>query len=80
VTVETKIVVGDARRSAGAAPEEAAAIVAAVSRFLRDTAFGEEKDGPAADGWVAVARVEAVDREPRMPDGWRQTGNGSRKI
>ena len=51
-----------------ASPEEAAAVIAAVERFLRDHA------PPAAppespSGWVQTARLEAIDREPAV-DAW----------
>ena len=41
-----------------ASPEEAAALVAAVERYLRDTE-------PPPNPWVRAARLEAVDRFPR---------------
>ena len=50
-----------------ASPEEAAAVVAAVERFLRDTA---PPPAPVEEGragrsqWVRAARLEAVDRFP----------------
>jgi hypothetical protein len=48
----------------GPTPEEAAAMIAAIEQFLRDTTPA----APAADdrpsGWVRQARLEAVDREP----------------
>jgi hypothetical protein len=50
-----------------ASPEEAAAVVAAVERFLRDTA---PPPAPVEPGraeqsqWVRAARLEAVDRFP----------------
>ena len=49
-----------------ASPEEAAAVVAAVEQFLRDTA---PPPAPADDrpaGWLRAARLEAVDREPEL--------------
>jgi hypothetical protein len=49
---------------ASASPEEAAAVLAAIEQFLRDTAPPpapvEEKPNP----WVAAARLEGVDRDP----------------
>jgi hypothetical protein len=51
-------------RGGSATPEEAAAVMAAVEQFLRDTtpppAPAEERVGP----WLAATRLEAVDREP----------------
>ena len=47
-----------------ASPEEAAAVMAAVEQFLRDTAPppAPEPEGPSP--WLASARREAVEREP----------------
>ena len=53
-----------------ASPEEAAAVIAAIEQFLRDTAPAPAAipDGPRP--WVSTARVEAVERAPaREP--WR---------
>ena len=53
-------------RGSSASPEEAAAVIAAIEQFLRDTApppAHEAKISP----WVRAARLEAVDREPRLP-------------
>lgn len=48
-----------------ATPEEAAAVVAAVERFLRDTAPPPAPPEPAGRSpWVRAARLEAVDRFP----------------
>jgi hypothetical protein len=53
-----------------ASPEEAAAVVAAIEQFLRDTtpvmAPAEERVG----GWVRAARLEAVGREPDDFNPW----------
>jgi hypothetical protein len=51
----------------GATPEEAAAILAAIDQFERDTApppSGEEST--VVSPWVQAARLEGVDRAP----GW----------
>ena len=48
----------------GATPEEAAAVVAALERFLRDTAPVAAPAPPPVSGWLRAARREAVDREP----------------
>jgi hypothetical protein len=53
-----------------ASPEEAAAVVAAVERFLRDTAPPPAPVEPPPNPWVRAARSEAVDRFP-PPDTWR---------
>ena len=47
-----------------ASPEEAAAVVAAVERFLRDTAPPPAPVRPPPNPWVQAARREAVDRLP----------------
>jgi hypothetical protein len=49
-----------------ASPEEAAAVVAAVERFLRDTAPPPAPPAPAENPWVRAARLEGVDREPEL--------------
>lgn len=52
-----------------ASPEEAAAVLAAIEQFLRDTA---PPPAPAESGpspWVASARREAVDLAP-VRNGW----------
>ncbi len=48
----------------GATPEEAAAVVAALERFLRDTAPVVAPAPPPVSGWLRAARREAVEREP----------------
>jgi hypothetical protein len=48
-----------------ASPEEAAAVVAAVEHFMRDTAPTPAPPAPRLSGWVEAARLEAVSREPR---------------
>jgi hypothetical protein len=47
-----------------ASPEEAAAVVAAVERFLRDTAPPAAPAEPPPNPWIRAARLEAVDRHP----------------
>jgi len=47
-----------------ATPEEAAAVVAAVERFLRDTAPPPAPAPPPPSGWIRAARLEAVERLP----------------
>jgi hypothetical protein len=49
-----------------ASPEEAAAVVAAVERFLRDTAPPPAPPAPPPNPWVRAARLEGVDREPDL--------------
>ena len=55
-------------RGSSASPEEAAAVIAAIERFMRDTAppVAAEPQGPGP--WVRTALLEGVDREPRQ--GW----------
>jgi hypothetical protein len=50
-------------RGSSATPEEAAAVIAAVEQFLRDTAPPPAEE-PEPSAWVRAARLEAVDREP----------------
>ena len=47
-----------------ASPEEAAAVIAAIERFMRDTAppVAPEPTGPSP--WVRTALLEGVEREP----------------
>ena len=47
-----------------ASPEEAAAVVAALERFMRDTAPTAAPAPPPVSGWVRAARGEAVERAP----------------
>ena len=51
---------------AAASPEEAAAVVAAVERFLRDLTPPPAPHEPPQNPWVRQAMLEAVDREPRV--------------
>lgn len=55
-----------------ATPAEAAAIVAALERFVRDTARPVETPATAADPWQRAALLEGVSREsdPDVPDSW----------
>ncbi len=53
-------------RGSSATPEEAAAVMAAVEQFLRDTAPPPASDEPKESPWVRAARLEAVDRTPQM--------------
>jgi hypothetical protein len=47
-----------------ASPEEAAAVMAAIEQFLRDTAPAPApvEEGPSP--WVTTARLEGVERAP----------------
>ena len=51
-------------RGSSATPEEAAAVIAAIERFLRDTAPPPAPPAEAENPWVRAARLEAVEREP----------------
>ncbi len=53
-----------------ASPEEAAAVIAAVERFLRDTAPPPAPPRTAPSGWVRAARHEAVGLAPDDPSPW----------
>ncbi len=62
---------------ATAGPEEAAAIVAALERFLRDTAPPPARPGDSAgtEGWRITGLLEGVQREVRadLSDPWINT-------
>jgi hypothetical protein len=51
-------------RGSAATPEEAAAVIAAVERFLRDTAPPPAPVEPPASPWVRTALLEGVERAP----------------
>ncbi len=53
-----------------ASPEEAAAVIAAVERFLRDTAPPPAPAEPVVPAWVRAARHEAVGLAPDEPSPW----------
>ena len=53
-----------------ASPEEAAAVIAAVERFLRDTAPPPAPVATRQDPWLRAARLEATGREPDAPSPW----------
>jgi hypothetical protein len=58
-----------------ASPDEAAAIVAALERFMRDTAPRLAPPNESVDPWVRAAMLEGVSREGRSdaPDPWINT-------
>jgi hypothetical protein len=56
-------------RGSSASPEEAAAVIAAIEQFLRDTAPPVQPREPEPSRWVRTARLEAVQREPAR-DPW----------
>ena len=51
-------------RGSSATPEEAAAVIAAIERFLRDTAPPPAPPAEVENPWVRASRLEAVEREP----------------
>jgi hypothetical protein len=53
-----------------ASPEEAAAVVAALERFMRETAPKPVAPTPTRDRWQQAALHEGVDRAPRDPLPW----------
>lgn len=58
-----------------ASPEEAAAVVAALERFVRDTAPRPAPPSEAGDPWRRAALLEGVEREAgaELPDPWINT-------
>ena len=52
------------RLSPSASPEEAAAIVAALERFMRATAVPARSPATGPDAWQRAARLEGVQRWP----------------
>jgi hypothetical protein len=53
-----------------ASPEEAAAVVAALDRFMRKTAPTPVPPAPAQNPWQRAALYEGVDCEPAEPAPW----------
>jgi hypothetical protein len=53
-----------------ASPEEAAAVVAALERFMRETAPVVVAEAPRVDRWTRTAMMEGVSREDAMPAAW----------
>ena len=47
-----------------ASPDEAAAVIAAIEQFLRDTAPPPAETAAAVNPWVRTARLEGVERDP----------------
>ena len=56
-------------RGSSATPEEAAAVIAAIERFLRDTAPPPAPPAEVENPWVRASRLEAVEREPATGPG-----------
>jgi hypothetical protein len=53
-----------------ASPEEAAAVVAALERFMRDTAPPPVPPPPPQSAWQRAGLQEGVSREPRESPPW----------
>ncbi len=53
-----------------ASPEEAAAVVAALEQFMRETAPVVVASAPRVDRWTRAALMEVVSREDEMPAAW----------
>ena len=53
-----------------ASDEEAAAVVAALERFMRDTSPPPAAREPARSAWLEAAMNEAVARAPDTPAPW----------
>ena len=57
-------------RGSAASPEEAAAVMAAIEQFLRDTAPPPAPREAPPNPWLRAARLEAVGLEPDGPAPW----------
>jgi hypothetical protein len=53
-----------------ASPEEAAAVIAAVQRFIHDMAPAVVAAAPSRNPWQQAALLEGVDRAPAAPLPW----------
>ena len=53
-----------------ASPAEAAAVVAALERFMRETAPTRSAVEPRMNPWQRAALLEGVGREPDEPTAW----------
>jgi hypothetical protein len=53
-----------------ASPQEAAAIVAALERFMGDTAPRLSPVAERQDRWTRIATLECVGREDEWPTDW----------
>lgn len=53
-----------------ASPEEAAAVVAALEQFMRDTAPPPAPALPKQNPWLEAALQEGVARQPTAPVPW----------
>ena len=57
-------------RHAAAAPEEAAAIAAAIEQFLRDTAPAPAAAGPTMSPWLRAGLFENAKLDAAGPSPW----------
>lgn len=53
-----------------ASPEEAAAVVAAIERFMRETAPPLVAETSGQNPWMRAALLEGTGREPTEPSPW----------
>jgi hypothetical protein len=53
-----------------ASAEEAAAVVAALERFMRETAPAPAPPPPRPEVWRRAALLEGVTRAPELPPPW----------
>jgi hypothetical protein len=60
---------------AAASPEEAAAVIAALERFMRATATPAAAPAKTPDPWERAAILEGVERDAQgdLPDPWINT-------
>ena len=56
--------------SPGASEAEAAAVVAALRRFLDDNTPAAATDSERQPAWLAAALSEGVQRQPQLPSSW----------
>ena len=56
--------------SSGAAASEAAAVVAAIERFLADTAPAPAAEGPAISPWARAALEDGIAARQVSGDAW----------
>jgi len=54
----------------GATPEEAAAVVAALERFMREIAPSSAPAAPPRNPWQRTALLEGTDRDVTGPTPW----------
>jgi hypothetical protein len=58
-----------------ASPQQAAAIVAALEQFMRDTAPTPAPPEPAANPWARAALLEGTGHHPDEAAAWGRAGN-----